>query len=203
MKKKIRNIFSIMLIIAMCFACTTTAFADSSSDNGTNQKEVVQLTMENPRAFVSEDGEQTITLDLMEKDPKTRAVVIVGKAKFRVIWEWSKYEFEGQWSITLTNKDKVKKVTGKMLVRKDLLGPYNPLIADMLVNQKYNIGTQFANAEGVTYGGYNASDAGDLNYNTNIILQWRDFLVDGVEKDYFVRDGERQGKINGLDRYPN
>jgi hypothetical protein len=203
MKKKTRRIFSIMLIIAMCFACTTTAFADSSSNNGTSKKEVVQLTMENPTVFVSEDGEQTITLDLMEKDPKTRAVVIVGKAKFRVIWEWSRYEFEGQWSITLTNKDKVKKVTGKMLVRKDLLGPYNPILAEMSVNQKYNIGTLFANAEGVTHGGYSTADASNLNYDTNIILQWRDFLVDGVEKDYFVRDGERQGKINGLDRYPN
>lgn len=202
MKKKYKIIFSIMFIITMCFSSSVTAFAsNSSNDINKNQIDskikITQLTTGNPQTFVTKEGDRSINLDLFEQNPKTKAILLVGKMRFGLQWDSITENFEGQWSVALTNGDKIKSVYGMMKVRKDLLGPYNPIIAEMEAYAWYSYGTLYATANGVATGRYNESQ-GTINYNTSIIYQWRDFFVEGVEKHYYVNNGERQGQINDL-----
>ncbi len=207
MNRTLKKIFSTLVVVVMCFTCTATVFADDLQDGGkknqnSNPKEIVELIPENA-VFVTDDDEQVITVDLVEKDTLTRATKIVGKAKFRVFWHSLPRDFEGQWSITLTNKDKIKKVTGTMNVRKDRFGPFNPLMTTMKVNKKYSTGPLYSNAEDVVFGDYDGVKFNEIYSNTAIILEWENFLVYGLEKTYYVTDGRRCGKIYDLDRYPN
>ncbi|MEY8369604.1 hypothetical protein AALA24_12685 [Anaerovoracaceae bacterium 42-11] len=207
-KRNFRTIVITMCITLIISLFPGIAFAESENNaNNSTEKETVQLSMENPEVFVTDDGETTITLDLVEKvegtSASTNAVsfITVGKARFRIFWDKLRSNFEGHWSMTLTNGEKIKKVTGTMIVKKDNLGPFNPEITRMDVYKNYKIGTLYANAEDVANGSYSQTDFDDLNYNTNLILQWRNFTVSSVQKDYIIPNSERQGTIRKLEIY--
>lgn len=205
MKKKIGKLLGIMLVITICFAGTTSSFAGESKDNGNSKQFVSQQSSDAKMGvFVTEDGEDTISVDLIQVDQKTRATYIVGKAKYRLKWDALHDDFEGQWSMTLKNGDKIKGVTGKMVVKKDNLGPINPILQHLYADEYYKYGTLFANAEGLATGTREYDEYyNKLHYNTKVILQWRNFKVKGVEHTYVAYDGERQGTITALSQYPN
>ncbi len=137
-----------MLVMMLIFSTTATAFAtDNCSLEG--QKETIQLTAENVQTFVQEDGTTDITLNLYESGSATRAIKLVGTAKFTLRWHNILNRFEGKWEMRLTNGDKIKGVYGLMIVKKDILGPINPTLVEMEVGEYYRYGTLFNNAEGV------------------------------------------------------
>lgn len=207
-KTKFRATISILCIILILSMSPGTAFAESGDrQNGGAENEPIPVSLENPKAFVSNDGETTITLDLVKPVPNADTEVNstiyykVGTAKFRVYWDSLRREFEGHWSVTLTNGEKIKKVTGVLNVREDWFGPYNPLITELKVNKVYKSGTLFANAEDVVINDYDGIKFKDLYYNTNIILEWKNFKVSSIENTYIVPNGNRQGKIYELNKY--
>ena len=87
-----------------------------------------------------------------------------------------------------------------MVIKKDNFGPINPTLATIESYGYYGYGTLYANATGTQEDTYDGSE-GSIYYNTDVILQWRDFFVEGVNMSYYIVDGERQGTITELSTY--
>lgn len=187
-----KKVISIILSLVMLLAVNTTAFAAEITNN-TSSRETITLYATNYETTETEQG-FIVTADLMqESDGVERLLVPVGIAKFDIRIDSTNTGGEGRWTITLANDDFVKGVYGEMIVKQDWFGPYNPVCAEMTVNEYYAYGTLYKTARGVEYFTFNDDEVFDDS--ENIIFQWRDFVVTGVTDDYWITNGEKQGEI--------
>ena len=191
MKKHFKLITTITLAIVLVLSATLTAFDEDNFNN--IAKPEIELYAENQSVLYTDDG-YSIIVDLYEKNHSTRAIKLVGTATFTLKWSNLLNELEAKWVIRLTNNDKIRSVSGEMILKKDILGPINPTLAEMTVAEWYSYGTKFSKAEGTEY----AIASEDIDFDDNYIFQWRDFYVEGVEDMYYVTDGERQGEFLSL-----
>lgn len=178
-----------LALVMMLSMCVTAMAADESTNNSPITLYTANCeTTETDKGFV-------VTMDLMqESDGKERLLVPVGIAEFDIRINSTNTGGEGRWKVTLANDDFVKGVDGDMIVKQDWFGPYNPVCAEMTVDEYYTYGTLYKTARGVEY--FTFDDNEVFDDSERIIFQWKNFKVTGVIDDYWITNGEKQGKIS-------
>lgn len=190
---KMKRLFTIFLSLIMMFSLYTTAFANTKeySESITTQKEHYTA-LEMNTISETEEGYR-INFELTEEDEVLRKRITVAYGYFDIDIYSDNASGRVGWSVTLTNADMVTGVDCYIAIRKDLLGLYNPLVADVYIKESYDMNTMYISQDGeepLTFLSETLTD------DQAIIVEWIDFVIYGVNEVYYINDGNVQGKVS-------
>lgn len=188
-----KRLFTIFLSLIMMLSLHTTVFAETKEySENMNDTKIHHAEIEMKDISETEKGYR-INFELTEEDSILRKRITVAYGYFDIDIYSDNASGRVGWSVTLTNADMVTGVDCYIAIRKDLLGLYNPLVADAYIKEKYEINTMYISQDGeepLTFLSETLTD------NQAIIVEWIDFVIFGVNEVYYINDGNVQGKVS-------
>lgn len=191
MKRVKKRVVSLFLSVAMLLG--TFVFSASATTSNTDildSRPIVELQAVNQRVMSTDDG-FIVTVDLVE-DSNARMDVLAGYCIFQIKINSSNTGGTCSWTAKLSNGDFITGVKGKMTVLQDIFGPFNPVYAKMTVDASY-LGTLYDTVYGSESFEFGYGEV--LDEDENIIFEWYDFVVYGIEQIYTITNGDIQGEI--------
>ncbi len=187
MLKKIVSLF----MAVVCFASFT---VNSLALEIKEQSVQEELVLENSFTEKTEEGFK-ITADIVKINPNSseRLKVVVGWATFNIKINKTCTGGQANWDIVLSRNESITAVNGKMIIKQDIFGPFNPVLETMTVSERYSINTLYGSAHGVEY--FTFDDDSEFDENSNIIFQWKNFTVSTVSDGYSIENGSDQGDL--------
>lgn len=143
-----------------------------------------------------EDGAMIINCPIYQEtsegNAKIKYYVPVGEVDFTLRPLLGNGVANAEWRIELNNGDYIKGVTGTFYLWKDIFGPINNLLDTATVSEFYRYDAMLGPRQSLES---LRLDESEVDYDTAIIFEWADFVVQGGADDYIIFDGDQQGKL--------